>query len=152
AGQYDKCLSLLTALQNEFPDEPEIPRMMETAREFQAEQHRQQGVAEARELLTARRKQERLALLANLQKQLPRDEEVPRLMEEVSRDQINQRRLQGLREARSVLAAGQYDKCLSLLTALQKEFPDEPEIPRLIETARDFQAEQHRQQGVAEAR
>jgi len=149
---YRECILLLVDLGKEFPDEEEIPKLLETVREDQAEQQKQQALLDARNLLAAGRHEESLAQLMNLRKQFPRDDEIPRMLEDVRKDQMNQRRLQGLRDARSVLAAGQYDDCISRLTALRKEFPDEPEIPKLIETAREYQVEEHRQQGVAEAR
>jgi serine/threonine protein kinase/uncharacterized protein YbaR (Trm112 family) len=149
---YSECILLLVDLEKEFPEEEEVTRLLETVREDQAEQQKQQALQDSRNLLAARRYDECLILLTNLQSRFPRDEEIPRLLEDVRKDQRNQRRLQRLAEAKRVLAAGQYDECISLLTALEKEFPNETEIPKLIKAARDDQEEYRRQQGVAEAR
>ena len=149
---YNECILLLVDLEKEFPDEEEVPRLLETVREDQAEQQKQQTLLDCRNLVAARRYEECLALLTNLQKRFPRDEEIPRLLEDVYKDQRNQRRLQRLAEVKGVLAAGQYDECISLLTALQIEFPNDTEIPRLIKAAHDDQEEYRRQQGVEEAR
>jgi hypothetical protein len=150
--KYSECVTLLVGLEREFPDEEEIPRLLETVREDQAEHQKQQGLLNCRNMLSAGRHEECLALLIELQKQFPRDEEIPRLLEDVRRDQMNQRRLQALAEARSLLAAGQYDSTISMLTSLREEFPDEPEIPGLLESARQNQVEQRRQRSLAEAR
>ena len=148
---YGYCLNLLQDLQHEFPAEEEVSRLFETVREDQVEQHKQQGLLQSRNLLTSGRHEDALTLLSDLQVEFPSDEEIPRLMEEVRKDQMNQRRLLGLAEARSLLAAGQYDSCISLLTSLSKSFPDEREIPALLETVQQNQTEQLRQRGVTEA-
>ena len=150
--KFGESIQLLIDLGIEFPHEEEVSRLLETVREDHAEQQKQQALLDARNLLAAGRHEECLARLTDLQKQYPHEEEIPRILEEVRRDQLNQRRLQGLAEAKSVLASGQHDQCVSLLSALQKEFPNEPEIPRLLATAREDQKEQRRQQGIAEAR
>jgi hypothetical protein len=149
---YGECVKLLADLDKEFPNEEEVLRLLETVREDQAEQQKQQSLLESRNLLAAGRHEECLALLAELLKRFPHDEEIPGLLEDVRKDQTNQRRLQALAEARSVLATGQYDACISLLTSLSREFPDEQEIPKLLESAHQNQAELRRQRGITEAR
>jgi serine/threonine protein kinase len=149
---YGQCIQLLVDLSKDFPDEDEVARLLETVREDQAEQQKQQALLESRNLLAGRHYEESLALLTNLQKQFPRDEEILRLLEDVRKDQSDERKLQGLAEARSVLAVGRHDECISLLNALRTEFPYEEEITGLLEDARRDQVEQHRQQGMAQAR
>jgi serine/threonine-protein kinase len=150
--QYDPCIHFLSNLEKTFPGEEEVSRLLETVREDYIEQQKQQTLLESRNLLAARRHDECIVLLMSLQKQLPRDEEIPKLLEDVRKDQKNQQRLRGLNDARSALAAGQYEACIALLHSLRKEFPDEQEIPRLLETAQRNQQEQRRQAGLAEAR
>jgi eukaryotic-like serine/threonine-protein kinase len=150
--QYDPCIKFLSSLEKTFPGEEEVSRLLETVREDYIEQQKQQTLLESRNLLAARRHDECIVLLMSLQKQLPRDEEIPKLLEDVRKDQKNQQRLRGLTDARSALAAGQYEACIALLHSLRKEFPDEQEIPRLLETAQRNQQEQRRQAGLAEAR
>ena len=150
--KYTECIQLLTDLQTTFPGEEEVSRLLETVREDHVEQQKQQTLLESRQLLAARRHEECLALLLNLQRQLPLDEEIPRLVDDVRKDQRNQQRLQGLADARSALAAAQYDACISLLISLGKEFPDEQEIPELLNAAKRNSEEERRLQGVAEAR
>lgn len=148
---YDECLKLLENFGSEFPGEEEVARLFETVRDDQLEQRRRQGLLQSRNLLTSGRHEDAIVLLSGLQKQFPSDEEIPLLLEDVRKDQMNQLRLRGLAEARSLLAAGKYESCISLLTSLSEDFPEEQEIPNLRETAQQNQAEQLRQQGITEA-
>jgi eukaryotic-like serine/threonine-protein kinase len=149
---YGECIALLVGLEQTFPSHEEVSRLLESAREDQIEQHKQQGLMESRNLLAGGHHEECLALLGNLQREFPRDEEIPRLLEDVRRDQKDRRRLQRLAEARGLLAAGQFESCLSLLTSMRLEFPEDEEIVRLSETARQNREEQRRQQVLTEAR
>jgi len=150
--KYSDCIQLLSELQGEFPGEEEILRLLETAREEQAEQGRRQSLEKARSLLAAGRHQESIALLLEIQKQFLADNEIAVLLDEVHADQASQRRLQGLGEARRLLAGRRCDECITLLTRLQQEFPGETEIAKLLEAAREAELNQRRQQHVAKAR
>jgi serine/threonine protein kinase len=148
---YSECINLLVDLQKEFPEDEEVPALLDTVREDQAER-REQMLLGCRNLLAARHYEECLAHLTALQEQFPGDEEIPRLLEEVRREQNTQRRLQGVADAIGALAARRYDESISLLSALCREFPGEPEIAALLETARENQEEHQRQQSIAKAR
>jgi serine/threonine protein kinase len=148
---YGECIDLLVNLQKEFPEDEEGPALLETVREDQAER-REQALLGCRNLLAARRYQECFTQLTTLQEQFPGDEEIPRLLEEVRKEQRNQRRLQGVAEAIGALAARRYDESISLLSSLCREFPGEPEIAALLETARENHEEHERQQSIAKAR
>ncbi len=150
--KYADCIRLLSELQREFPGEEEILRLLETALEEQAEQDRRQSLEKARNLLGAGRHEECTAVLIELQKQFPSDDEIAILLDEAHEDQASQRRLQGLGEARRLLAGRRCDECISLLTRLQQEFPAEAEIAKLLEAAREVELSERRQQRVAKAR
>ena len=149
---YDGCIEILSELQKEFPAEEEVQRLLDTVREDQAEQHRQKTLEGARNHLAVGNFAESRALLVDLQQQFPSDEEIPRLLEDIRIDEAKQRRFQGLAEARIYLANRQYEESIVLLTTLEKEFPDDREILQLLEAVRADQAEQQRQQDIAEAR
>jgi serine/threonine-protein kinase len=149
---YAECLMHLEDLAQQFPAEEEVSRLLESVREDQIEQQRQQALLQSRNLFAAGRHDSAITLLADLQKQFPSDEGISGLLEDVRKDQMNQRRLLGLAEARSLLAAGQYDPCVSLLTSLHESFPHDQEIPKLLEAVHQNKAEQLRQRGVAESR
>jgi eukaryotic-like serine/threonine-protein kinase len=152
AKRYDDCIARLESLQKEFPDESDVSRLLEAAMAEKAEQQRQQSVAKARKLLAARRYDECNSLLLELQKQFPKDDEIPKLLDVVRKDQAEQRKLQGLTEARSLLHSRKYEECIALLAKLQGEHPNDNDVAKLLETARAEQAEQSKLKSLSEAR
>src|SRR5215469_8647849 len=148
---YGACIQLLQDLERDFPAEEEVSRLLDTVREDHIQQEKQQVLLQSRNLLAARDHRAAIKLLDGLHERFPADEEVRRLLDEVRKDERNQRLFSGLAEARSLLAAGQHAACIAALMSLAKTFPGEPEIPQLLETVRQMQAEQTRQKGIAEA-
>jgi eukaryotic-like serine/threonine-protein kinase len=148
---YGECIKLLQGLGREFPEEEEVTRLLETVREDQVGQHKQQTLLQCRRLLAEGRHSDAVSLLSDLQTRFPNDEEIRSLLVEIRKDELNQYRSVGLAQAKILLAAGQFDACVSVLTSLNKTFPGETEIVQLLETAHQMQAEQRRQAGIAEA-
>jgi tetratricopeptide (TPR) repeat protein/ferritin len=163
---YDECLKLLQDLEHEFPEEEEVSRLLETVREDQLGQQKRQSLLQGRNLLASGRHEDAIALLSDLQRQFPNDEEIPELVEEVRKDQMNQRRLletarkeqaeqrkrEGLARARDLLGARHYKESIALLAKLQTEFAGESAIAKLLESARKEQAKQQQREGLAQAR
>jgi serine/threonine protein kinase len=152
ARRYDACVSFLTSLQKEFPNEDEIRKLFETVREDRAEQQRHQEVAKARKALASRQYEECQALLLRLQKEFPDDDEIPRLLDLARKEHAEHRKLESLTKARVLLASGLYEECVALVSKLQGEYPGDNDVVRLLQTAREEQAEHQKLQGVAEAR
>jgi eukaryotic-like serine/threonine-protein kinase len=152
AGEYERAISMLSALQKEFPDETEIAALLDDAREKQKEHRKQQGISRARELVAGRRYAESAGLLMSLRKEFPGDTQILKLLDAVGADQAQQRRRDGLTEARRLIASRYYDEAVAVLNNLQVDFPDEPAISKLLETARGDKAEQQKQQKLIEAR
>jgi hypothetical protein len=152
AGEYEQGISLLSSLRKEFPDEAEILALLDDAREKQAERRKQQSITRARELLAGRRYAESAGLLMNLKKEFPGDTQILKLLDAVRADQAEQRRRDGLAEARRLMASRYYDEAIAVLTELQVDFPEESAIAKLLETARGDKAEQQKQQKLIEAR
>jgi len=152
SGQFDECISLLSTLSQEFPNEPEIGALLENARERRREHGKQQRVTKAHELLAGRRYAESAALLMSLKKEFPNDVQILNLLDVVRKDQSDQRKRAAFAEARTLVSAKQFDQAIRVLNELQKDFPSETEIGKLLEMARCDQAEQHKQQKLAEAR
>ena len=103
-------------------------------------------------MLANRRYDECTALLAELRKQFPGDDEILKLQKTVLEDQRKQRRAQSVAEARSLLAARRYDDCTSLLNSILKEFPGDEEVLQLQKNVLDDQRKEQRSQSIAEAR
>jgi tetratricopeptide (TPR) repeat protein len=74
---YSECIHLLVDLEKEYPGEEEIFRLLESAREDQIEQQKQQGLLESRNLLASGRHEECIALLDSLRNAFPNDQEIP---------------------------------------------------------------------------
>jgi tetratricopeptide (TPR) repeat protein/predicted Ser/Thr protein kinase len=150
--KYSECLDVLAQLQQSFPAEDDILRLLETAREDQAEQNKQEKLAQARELLVVRRYDECIALLENLLQEFPREDEVQRVLETARADQAEYHKREKLAEARKLLSARSYEQCLTVLAHLQQDLPHDEEIGRLLESARRDQAEHDRKERLAAAR
>jgi len=150
--KHKECIDVLTQLQQAFPGEDEIVRLLETAREDQAEQVKQEKLAEARNLASARRYDECIAILAKLQQEFPREEEIQTLLQTAREDQAEQSKQKKLAEARNLLATRGYEEYIAELTKLQEKFAGDHEIRRLLEIARQDRAEQNKRQKLAEAR
>jgi len=91
-------------------------------------------------------------LLGELRKQFPEDQEIPALANEVRKEQAEQLRLQGVSQARELLATRQFAESLALLNDLMKQYPGDDRIPALAEAVQKEQAEQQKLEGLAEAR
>ena len=149
---YQECIAVLTDLQKEFAGEEEIERLLETAREEQIEQNKQERLTQGRNLLALQQYEECVQLLTGLQADYPGDEDIQKLLEAARLDQAEQHKEHRLAEARKLLAGQQYDSCIALLESLAKQFPDEDEISRLLAAAREDQTEHGKKDKVAAAR
>ena len=87
-----------------------------------------------------------------LQKEIPAESGIGKLLESARKEQADQRQRDGLTQARSLLAARHYDDSIALMSKLQADFPGEPEIVRLLTTAREDLAEQQKELKLADAR
>jgi len=153
ARRYGECEELLAGLRTEFPNDDEIPKLLEALREDQARQRKGERLAEARNLLTSRRHEESITVLSELGKEFPGDDdEIAKLLHVVREDQEKQRRLQGVADARNLLAARRYEDCNTLLVSLQKQFPEDNTILELVEALREDQAQERKLTALAEAR
>jgi serine/threonine-protein kinase len=150
--KYDECLALLAELRESFPGEDDLESLLETAREDQAEQNKQEKLAQARSLLVARRYEECIAALTKLQQEFPIEDEIARLLETARKDQAEQKKREKLAEARNLLSARRYQECIAVLIRLQQDLPGDDEVSRLLETARQDEAEHERKQKLAAAR
>ena len=150
--RYDDCITLLREMRERFPKDADIEKLLKAAREDKAEEDKHQKLEEARSLLASQRFADCIALLTELKKNFPRDSEPLRLLEAARHAETEQRKQQGLAEARNLLAARNYDQCLELLNRLQREFPHESELGRLLEALREEQSEQEKKKQFAEAR
>ncbi|MGC2064965.1 MAG: protein kinase, partial [Candidatus Acidiferrales bacterium] len=151
-GNFAESRALLVDLQQQFPSDEEIPRLLEDIRIDEAKQRRIQGLAEARIYLANRQYEESIVLLTTLEKEFPDDREILQLLEAVRADQAEQQEQQDIAEARTLLAARRYDECAVLVAKLQRRFPIDKELPELQRAIRHAQAEQRKHESLANAR
>jgi protein kinase-like protein len=150
--KYTECIQLLTELKKRYPEEEDVSRLLETAWEDQAEEAKKQKLDMARTLLAARRYEECRSQLAELQKMVPNNQEVSDLLQDLCDDEANQYKLQRMTQARSLLASRAFDECISFLSVLQKQYPSEDEVGRLLVTAQRERLEESKKQQLAKAR
>jgi hypothetical protein len=149
---YQDCIGLLTRLQREYPHEEDIVRLLETAREDQSEQDKDEKLTEARNHLSARDYEACIRLLDELQQIFPTDDEIRRLLDTARADQAEYHKEEKLAEARHLLAAQRFEECIALLATFQEKFGNDSEIKKLLETTREHQVEHAKREKLARAR
>jgi serine/threonine protein kinase len=137
--KYQECINLLTGLLNAFPENDEIVRLLETAREDQAEQNKQEKLANARNLLAARRYEECISVLTALQTEFPSEGEIRRLLDTANVDQAEHLRKQKLAEARTLVAARRFADAVAALDSLLASKPDDSAVLKLRSLAQHEQ-------------
>ena len=151
--QYEECVAVLKRLHEQFPAEEEITRLLQTAREEQADLARQERLTEARNLLAARRYKECVAILGKLQEEFRgSDTQIMRLLETARQDESEQTKRERLSDIRKLLSQRNYEDCTDTLRALQQEFPGDEEVQRSLDAVLHDQADYERKKKISEAR
>jgi serine/threonine-protein kinase len=138
--QYEECISLLITAQKQFPGDSEITKLLESARQDQAEQQHQSLLTEARNLLNAQQFDDSLRALDLLLERYPSDATAKNLRTHALQGRNQQRRDQKLAEGKSKLQSwvkeGKYTEAIAHAGQLSKEFPDDFELKELLDFAR----------------
>ena len=138
--RYEECIDLLLTAQQQFPGDSEITKLLESARQDQAEQQRQTLLTEARNLLSAQRFDDSLRALDRLLERYPSDATAKNLRMHALQGREQQSRDQRLAEGKSKLRAwvkeGKYLEAIAHAGQLSKEFPDDFELAELLDFAR----------------
>jgi eukaryotic-like serine/threonine-protein kinase len=146
--QYEDCVNLLTSLDKQFPNDPEIPKFLDAARQDQIEHRRQSLLVEIRNLLGAGHFSEALTALEAFFAEFPSDTTGDSLQSQAlhGRDlQERDKRIQeGKTQLRGLLNAKNYEETVALGKTLQREFPWDSELADLLISARteQFQVQQ----------
>jgi serine/threonine protein kinase len=137
---YDECLSVLAAALEEFPNEPELKKLQETAKTDQAEAQKQRRVAAVRKLMAQQNFAEATKALADLLKEFPDDAAVKNLQNlaaQEEQEQTRQKRLETeVAALRSLLGAGKFKQVVAKGEPLLKEFPQEYELTEMLNFAK----------------
>ncbi len=138
--QYEECINLLLTSQKQFPGDTEITKLLESARQDQAEQQRQSLLTEARNLLSAQRFDDCLRALDLLLERYPSDATAKNLRAHALQGRDQQRRderlVDGKFKLREWVKQGKYEDALKQAGQLSREFPDDFELAELLDFAR----------------
>ena len=137
--KYEDCVGLLVSLNRQFPDDPEIVKFLDVARQDQAEQRRQALLVGIRNLLSAGQFAEALQALEAFFEQFPSDPTANSLQSQAiyGRDvrQREERVNEGKNQLRTLLSQRSYDETVALGKELQSEFPWDSDVTDLLITA-----------------
>ena len=144
--KYDECLAVLAEATQEFPNEPELKKLQESARTDQAEQQKQRQMAEVRRLLGQQNFAEARKVLDVLVKEHPQDTAVKNLQnlaQQEEQEQNRQKRLESeITVLRGMLGTGKFKQVVTKGEPLLEEFPQEYELKELVNYARGEVAQQ----------
>jgi serine/threonine protein kinase len=149
---YDECLTVLAAALLEFPNEPELKKLQDSAKTDQAEQQKQRQMAEVRRLLGQQNFVEARKILDLLLKDYPQDTAVKNLQNLALQEEHEQKRQKRLESEitglRSLLGAGKFKQVMAKGEPLLQEYPQEYELKELVNYARGevVQQEQKRKE------
>jgi hypothetical protein len=138
--KYDECLTVLAAALQEFPNEPELKKLQESARTDQAELGKQRQMAEVRRLLGQQNFADARKILDVLAVEHAQDTAVKNLQNlalQEEQEQKRQKRLEAeVTSLRSMLGAGKFKQVVAKGEPLLQEFPQEYELKELVNYAR----------------
>lgn len=137
---YDECLSVLAAALEEFPNDPELKKLQDTAKSDQAEQQKQRQMAEVRRLLGQQNFADASKALQSLVQQHPQDTAVRNLQnlaQQEEQEQNRQKRLETeISALRGLLGAGKFKQVVAKGEPLLGEYPQDYELKELVNFAR----------------
>jgi len=143
---YDECLTVLAAALQEFPNDPELKKLQDSAKTDQAEQQKQRQMAEVRRLLGQQNFVEARKILDLLLKDYPQDTAVKNLQNLALQEEHEQKRQKRLESEitglRSLLGAGKFKQVVAKGEPLLQEYPQEYELKELVNYARGEVAQQ----------
>jgi hypothetical protein len=146
---YQECIALLAGLQGQYPKDSDIAKLLEIARQDQAEQYKQGQLADARKHLAARRFEEAMSALDVIRQAHPKDSGIIKLRALVLQEKEKQaslERLQGeLSRLKQLVSEKKYPEVLAQSERIQKEFPGNADLGRLLEFSRTQQAQIERE-------
>ena len=143
--QYEDCVNLLTSMDQQFPNDVEVLRLLDAAQQDQTEQRRQSLLVEIRSLLDAARFEDALKSLEALFAQFPSDPTGNNLRTQALHGRELQQREQRLNEGKAQLQTlfkqKDYEATIVQGKSLQREFPWDVELSKLVTSALTEQAQ-----------
>jgi serine/threonine protein kinase len=143
---YEECLTVIAAALQEFPNDPELKKLQESAKTDQAELQKQRQMAEVRRLLGQQNFAEARKILDVLVAEHSQDTAVKNLQNlalQEEQEQKRQKRLESeITGLRGLLGAGKYKQVVIKGEPLLQEFPQEYELKELVNYASGEVAQQ----------
>jgi eukaryotic-like serine/threonine-protein kinase len=143
---YAECLTVLAAALQEFPNDPELKKLQESAKTDQAELQKQRQMAEVRRLLGQQNFAEARKILDVLVTDHPQDPAVKNLQNLALQEEQEQKRQKHLESEitvlRGLLGAGKYKQVVTKGEPLLQDYPQEYELKELVNYARGEVAQQ----------
>ncbi|HKW57983.1 MAG TPA: protein kinase [Candidatus Acidoferrum sp.] len=143
---YDECLALLDSALKEFPNDPELKKLQETAKTDQSEQVKQRQMAEVRRLLGQQNFELARKTLDGLTRDFPQDTAIRNLQNLAVQEESEQKRQKRLDSEitalRGLLGAGKFKQVVAKGEPLQQEYPQDYELKELVNFARGEVAQQ----------
>jgi serine/threonine protein kinase len=137
---YEECLTVIAAALQEFPNDPELKKLQESAKTDKAELQKQRQMAEVRRLLGQQNFAEARKILDVLITEHPQDTAVKNLQNlalQEEQEQKRQKRLEAeVTGLRSLLGAGKFKQVVTKGEPLLQEFPQDYELKELVGYAR----------------
>jgi eukaryotic-like serine/threonine-protein kinase len=149
---YEECLTVLAAGLQEFPNDPELKKLQDSARTDQAEQQKQRQMAEVRRLLGQQNFTQARKILDVLVKEHPQDTAVKNLQNLAVQEENEQQRQKRLETEiaglRGLVASGKFKQVVAKGEPLLQEYAQDYELKELVNFARGevAQIEQKRKQ------
>jgi serine/threonine protein kinase len=143
---YEECLTVIAGALQEFPNDPELKKLQESAKTDQSEQQKQRQMADVRKLLGQQNFAEARKILDVLIKDHPQDTAVKNLQNlalQEEQEQKRQKRLESeITGLRGMLGAGKFKQVVAKGEPLLQEYPQEYELKELVNYARGEVAQQ----------
>jgi len=148
--KFDDSIETLNELLQEFPNEADVKKLLETVREDKSEQQKHTNLAEARNLLAAAKYDQATNLLDEILNAHPEEHAAQKLRQHVLQEKKEAERRQVLEreqaELKKLISAEKYADVVSKGEKLLKDYPEDFELAKLVEYARTqhVQVEQSR--------
>jgi serine/threonine-protein kinase len=144
--KYDECLALIADALKNFPNDPELKSLQETARADQAEQKKQVQVAEVRRLMAQQKLGEARKSLDALTREQPQDTTVRNLQSLLAQEEQEQKKRKRLEtemaSLRSLVGEGKFKEAATRGELLVRDYPQEYELKDLVTYAKSESVQQ----------
>lgn len=143
---------VLKVLENDV-ENPQGLALQKQIQDLLARREEQKRIADylqrARRVWAEQRYEPCVELLTEAQKEFPKDPEIAHLLEAAKLDRAEQLKLDGLAEAKGLLATQQFDEALAKTKSLTEQYPSDAAVQKLLELVLHEKAETERRQTLS---